>query len=144
MRGFFTKVWDPLKIGHTLDCITVDSNYLNIYSRTGADPEILKRGGALCRPPWLDNEENFRFQMVWKGKKALETISFWQNTSFSIFRFSPYLYLMKPGRRNLINFSKFTNTLIKKEKKHLYSSQWKKKTETSWTLFYNRLFYKAL
>ena len=33
-------------------------------SMAGADPEILKRGGALCRSPWLANEENFRFQMV--------------------------------------------------------------------------------
>ena len=31
-----------------------------IKSLTGADPEILKRGGALSRPPWLANEENFR------------------------------------------------------------------------------------
>ena len=30
----------------------------------GADPEIFKRGGALCRPLWLAGEENFRFQMV--------------------------------------------------------------------------------
>ena len=28
------------------------------------DPEILKKGGALCRPPWLADEENFRFQIV--------------------------------------------------------------------------------
>ena len=33
-------------------------------SNAGADPEILKRGGALCRPPWLADEESFRFQMV--------------------------------------------------------------------------------
>ena len=35
---------------------------------TGADREILKkwgrRGGALCRPPWLGRQKNFRFQMV--------------------------------------------------------------------------------
>ena len=30
----------------------------------GADSEILKRGSALCRPPGLIDEENFRFQMV--------------------------------------------------------------------------------
>ena len=31
----------------------------------GADPEILEGGGgALCRPPWLAGEENFRFQIV--------------------------------------------------------------------------------
>ena len=32
--------------------------------QSGADPEILKRGGALCQPPWLVEKENFRFQMV--------------------------------------------------------------------------------
>ena len=31
---------------------------------SGMDPEILKRGGTLCRPPWLVDKENFRFQMV--------------------------------------------------------------------------------
>ena len=30
-------------------------------SGSGADPEILKRGGTLCRLPWLADEENFRF-----------------------------------------------------------------------------------
>ena len=30
----------------------------------GADEEILKKGGAKCRPPWLANEESFSFQMV--------------------------------------------------------------------------------
>ena len=29
----------------------------------GVDSEILKRGDALCRPPWLADEENFRFQL---------------------------------------------------------------------------------
>ena len=36
------------------------------------------------------------------------------------FKFSPFLYLMKTCRWNLISFSKFTNGLIKKEKK----TQW--------------------
>ena len=26
-----------------------------------ADPEIMKRGGAQCRPSWLVEEEKFRF-----------------------------------------------------------------------------------
>ena len=34
---------------------------INIQDISGADPEILKRGGALCQPPWLAVEENFRF-----------------------------------------------------------------------------------
>ena len=33
-------------------------------NKLGADPEILKRGGALCWPPWLAGEKNYRFQMV--------------------------------------------------------------------------------
>ena len=62
----------------------------------------------------------------WWSKKAkitLETVSFWQNISISIFKFYPFLYTMKACQWNLINFSKFTNTLIRKEKKHLCSSQ---------------------
>ena len=30
----------------------------------GVDQEILKRDSTLCQPPWLTDEENFRFQMV--------------------------------------------------------------------------------
>ena len=32
--------------------------------KEGADQQILKRGGPLGWPPWLADEENFRFQMV--------------------------------------------------------------------------------
>ena len=55
---------------HTLDWIAADTNYFNMYSHTGMDPEILKKEGALCRSP------DFRFQMVLKTKKTLETVSF--------------------------------------------------------------------
>ena len=47
--------------------IKVSSNNVlgtNISYIPGADPEILKRGGALCRPAWLAGEKKFRFQMV--------------------------------------------------------------------------------
>ena len=84
------------------------------------------------------------FRWSKKAKITLETISFWQNISISIFKFSSFLYTMKNGRWNLINFSKFASALIRKEKKHLRSSQWEKKTEKFWTFFYNRLFYKVL
>ena len=36
-------------------------NLIVSHQVTGADPEILKRGGALCRPT---DKENFKFQMV--------------------------------------------------------------------------------
>ena len=70
----------------------------------GADPEISKILG---------------FRWSKKAKITLETISFWQNISISIFKFSPFLYTMKACQWNLINFSKFANALIRKEKKHL-------------------------
>ena len=38
--------------------------YIYIYIYAGADPEILKRGGALCRLPWLAEKENLRFQVL--------------------------------------------------------------------------------
>ena len=39
---------------------------LKFTTFAGADPEIFKGGGggALCWPPCLAGEENFRFQMV--------------------------------------------------------------------------------
>ena len=37
---------------------------IHIYIYAGADPEILKRGGALCRLPWLAEKENLRFQVL--------------------------------------------------------------------------------
>ena len=84
------------------------------------------------------------FRWSKKAKITLETISFWQNISISIFKFSSFLYTMKTGRWNLINFSKFASALIRKEKKQLRSSQWERKTDKFWTLFYNRLFCKVL
>ena len=41
-------------------------------------------GGAQSWPSWLADEEKFRFQMVYKDKITLETISFWRNVSTSI------------------------------------------------------------
>ena len=32
MRGLFSKVLNPLKVRHTLDCIAAGTNYLNKYS----------------------------------------------------------------------------------------------------------------
>ena len=52
-------------------------------SNARADSEILKMGGALCPPPWLDDEENFGFQMVLK--KILAKYFFQYFQVFSIF-----------------------------------------------------------
>ena len=51
---------------------------------SGANPEILKKGGALCRLPWLADEENFRFRSSKKAKITVETKSF-DETFLTIF-----------------------------------------------------------
>ena len=55
----------------------------------GADPEIWKRGVALCLPPWLAEENCFRFQMDEKGENNVRHLTSWRNISISIFEFSP-------------------------------------------------------
>ena len=67
------------------------------------------------------------FRWSEKAKIMLETISFQQNISISIFKFSSFFYKMKACQWNLMNFSKFANALIRKDKNHLSSSQWEKK-----------------
>ena len=63
--------------------------YTEIY--TEAYTEILKRRGALCRPPWLAGKKYLGFREFKKAKISLETISFWQNISIIIFKFSSFL-----------------------------------------------------
>ena len=57
----------------------------------GADPEISKRGGAPCWPPWLAGEEILGLRWSRKAELTLETISFEQIISIGIFKFSPFL-----------------------------------------------------
>ena len=57
------------------------------------------------------------FRWSKKAEITLETISFWQNVYICILKFSPFLSIKS------YQFSKFTNALIRKEKKHTYSSQ---------------------
>ena len=62
---------------------------------TGADPEILKKGGqgggALCWPRWLAGKKKLGFRWSIKAEITLETIGFQQNIYISIFKFSPFL-----------------------------------------------------
>ena len=59
---------------------------LIIFDIPGTDLETLKRDGAPCRA----DEESFRFQMA---KIKLETLSFWQNISTTIFNFFFNFYI---------------------------------------------------
>ena len=51
---------------------------------------------------------------------------------------------MKACRCNIINFSKLTNPLIRKEKKHSYSSQCENKKFVKLDFVLNKLFHKTL
>ena len=75
-------------------------------------------------------------------KITLETISFWQNISISIFKFSLFLYAIKACQWNLINFSKFGKRFDKeRKKKHLCNSQRDKKNREKLDFsVYNRFF----
>ena len=52
-----------VKHRHSLDLAILPRRII-CFLYSGVDPEILKMGGALCWPPWLADEENFRLQMV--------------------------------------------------------------------------------
>ena len=92
---------------------------------------------------WWPTKKILGFRWSKKAKIPLETISFWWNISISTFSFSLFLYIMKGCRWNLTNFSKFTNALIRKEKKHSYSSQWENKNWAKvWLCFITSCFIK--
>ena len=52
---------------------------------SGADPDIFKRGGALCPPPWLAREENVRFQMDLKGRNKVRNCKFLAKYFYLVF-----------------------------------------------------------
>ena len=57
-------------------CKNLNVSCTKLGIESGADPEILKKGGALYWPSWMTDEGNFRFQMSKKAKTTSETISF--------------------------------------------------------------------
>ena len=91
----------------------------------GADPEILKRGSAQIR-----KKKILGFRWSKEAKITLETISFRRNISISIFKFSPFLCTIKAYLWNLFNFPKFTNALMRKEKKTLIQQSMRKEKLT--------------
>ena len=59
-----------------------------------ADPEILKSGGALYRPPWFADEENIRFQMVGKGQNNVRNYKFLSKYFYQHFQiFFIFIYI---------------------------------------------------
>ena len=99
----------------------------NEYPEAGADPEILKKGALKVGHHGWPTKKILGFR--WSKKAKIN----WQYISISIFKFSPFLCTIEAYRWNLFNFSKFTNSLIRKEKECSYSSHWEKK---SWEKLY--------
>ena len=77
--------------GFTLDKLM--HLYINFHRLAETNPEILKRRGAVCRPPWLAGKKILGFRWFKWAEITLEAISVWQNISISIFNFSPFLLI---------------------------------------------------
>ena len=94
----------------------------------GAGPEILKRSGALCRPPWLADEENFRFQMVEKGQNHVRNYKFLAKYFYQHFQIFSIFICNKSLPMKSYQFFKIGKRFDKeRKKKHLCNSQRDKK-----------------
>ena len=55
------------------------------------DPDILKRGALYVGHNGWPAKKILEFRWSKKAEVTLETISFWQDISISVFKFSPFL-----------------------------------------------------
>ena len=93
----------------------------------GADREILKRGGGVCRSPWLADEEKFMFQMVYKRPNNVRNHKFLAKYFYHHFQiFSIFIYNESLPMKSY-QFFKICKCFDKEREKHLCSSQWEKK-----------------
>ena len=99
---------------------------LSIITRLNQSSASLGGGSTDFKKVWRSMSAGWPTKKI-LGFITLETTSFYQNFSISIFKVSPILYTIKACQWNLINFWKLANALIRKKKKHLCSSQWEKK-----------------
>ena len=124
-------------------CFKCLPNLLNIRFLDvipGADPEILKKEALyVSHHGWLTKKFLF-FRWFKKVKITLEAVS------FNIFKLLPFLkrrqYILSPIKS--YQFFKIYKRFYKKKEKKLIQQSMGKKTGKCWTLFYSRLFYKAL
>ena len=80
------------------------------------------------------------FRWSKKAKITLKTISFWQNISISLFKFSPFLYAMKACQWNLIRFFKIYK---ERDKTLMQQSMRKEKVRKVWLCFITGYFMKS-
>ena len=100
--------------------MSFDNVLLTVLVETRGGSRDFEKRGPLCRP-------KLGFRWSKKVKITLETITSWQNISISIFKFSPFFMNNESLPMKSEQFFKFTNALIRKEKKHSCSSQLEKK-----------------
>ena len=124
-------------------CFKCLPNLLNIRFLDvipGVDPEILKKEALyISHHGWLTKKKKI-FRWSKKAKITSEAVS------FNIFKLLPFLkrrqYILSPIKS--YQFFKIYKRFYKKKEKKLIQQSMGKKTGKSWTLFYSRLFYKAL
>ena len=83
------------------------------------------------------------FRWSKKAKTTLQLLKFSQNISISIFKFSPFLHIIKAWWWNLIHFSDFRNVFIRKEKALIQQSMRIEKLEKVGLYFVTGCFIKS-
>ena len=115
------------------------SNNIEIVIDSGRFRDFEKAGALYVGHHGWAAKKILVFRWSKKAEITLETISFWQNAHISIFKFSPFLSIKS------YYFFKIYQRFGKEREKNTHRAvSEKRKTENSWTLFYSRLFYKAL
>ena len=121
-RNELEKTW------FTHDAAYSDSKHLGKRTIARGGPRNFQKGGGelyVRHHGWL-TKKILGFRWSKKAKITLKNV--FGEMFLSVFLNCLYFYILwKPCRWNLINFSKFTNTLVRKEKKHPYRSQREKK-----------------
>ena len=102
------------------------------------DPEILKRKGALCRPPWLAAKEILGFRWSKQAKITLET-NFFGKTFLSLF--SNFLHFNESMPMKSYQVFKI---YIRFYKKRDAAVNEKRKPEKIWTSFYLKGYFMTL
>ena len=110
----------------------------------GRIPRFSERGeGALYfGQHGFADDENFRFQMVWKGLNNARNYTFLVRYFYQYFQiFSIFIY---NERLTTKSFLQNLQPLWSGKRENTYAAVIERKNEKSWTLFYSRFFYKAL
>ena len=102
------KSWNFAGCSYFASCV-MKKHYFFMEESRGGSWDFGKMDG-LCRPPRLATEENFRFQMVWKGQNNVRNYKFWAKYFYQYFQFfSIFIYNESLPMKSYLNNEHSTN-----------------------------------